>query len=193
MSAPPPGGSPPPQPPPQYPPQSYPPQYPQQPYYPQAAPPPERSNTVLIVVVVVVVLVVVLALAVWWAMTALIAPVTQTGITVTAASFSINYPGSNHWFGPSPITSCSNCPIKTTLLSQFSYTLTLHNVDTVAHNVTAVRLTGVSFTIVSSAPDPSTASPVRISAGGTQTIILTVQPTTISGGSYTLAGVIDTN
>lgn len=191
MSAPPPGGPPPPQQPPTYP--QYPPQYPpQQPYYPAPAPPPQKSNTVLIIIIVVVVIVVVLAILTWWAITMIMSPMTSTTqITVEAVSFAINYPGATHYFGPSPITTCTNCPIKTSLWSQFSYTLTLHNSDTAAHTVTGITLAGFTFSIVSSYPDPSTSSPTSIPAGGTQSFVLTIQPSGL-GGTYTLSGVIDT-
>ncbi len=198
MSAPPPGGSPPPQQPPTYPqypqpPQGYPPQYPpQQPYYPQPTPPPQKSNTALIIVLVVVIVVVVLAVLAWWAVTSLMAPVTSTtSITVTGVSFAINYPGSTEWFGPSPITTCVNCPIKTNSFSQFSYTLTLTNSDTVAHNVTGVTLISTYFTVFSTSPDPSTVSPVVVPAGGSRSIVLTIQGT--FGGSYVLTGSVDTD
>ncbi len=196
MSAPPPGGSPPPESPtpyPQYPPQGYPPQYPpQQPYAPPTTPPPKEFHTALIIILVVVVVIVVLAIAAWWFVTSLMTPVTQSQITVSGVSFAINYPGSRQYFGASPITSCANCPIHTSLLKQFTYTLTLHNTDSADHNVTSVTLSGTDFTIFTAVPDPSLASPVVVPAGGTQSIVLTIQPTTVFAGSYTLSGVIDT-
>ncbi len=198
MSAPPPGGSPPPQSPPQYPPypqqppQGYPPQYPpQQPYYAPPTPPPKASHTALIIVVVVVVVVVVLAALVWYAVTMMFAPVqSTTQITVSGAAFAINYPGSNPFFGTSPITACANCPIKVTMFSQFSYTLSLHNSDTVSHSVTQVVLTGTNFNLVTSTPDPSPGNPLVVPGGTTGTIVLTIQPSTI-GGTYTLTGTVD--
>ncbi len=197
MSAPPPGGSPPPQQPPQYPqyaqqPPQYPPQYPQQPYYPQAAPPPKKSNTALIIVLVVVVVVVVLAALAWYAVTVLMRPVTQTQITVTSVTFSINYPGSNHYFGSTSLSTCTNCPFQTSFVSNFGQTITLTNSDTVAHNVTSVTLSGTSFTIILTSPNLNS-GPVSVPAGGTRSISLTIQPTTITGGNYAITGVIDTD
>ena len=200
MSAPPPGGSPPPQSPPSYPPypqppqQAYPPQYPpQQPYYAAPTPPPKKSNTALIIVLVVVIVVVVLAALAWYVVTMIMAPVTSTTqITVTGVSFSVNYPGTNYWFGAGPITTCASCPYHVSLMSQFSYTLTLTNGDSVAHNVTAVTLAGTNFSIVSASPDPSVSSPVVVSAHASKQFYLTIQPTTF-GGTYTLTGFVDTN
>jgi len=189
MSAPPPGGSPPPQ-------QPYPPQYPpQQPYYaPQAAPPPKKSNTALIIVLVVVIVVVVLAVIAWWAVTALFAPVNQaTQYTITGVSWTVNYPGSVHYFGTSPLTTCTAgfCPHSGTVLQQFTYTLTLSNSDSSPHNVTDVSLAGYTFTIISTSPTISTSSPLVVPAGGSGSVILTIQPSSF-GGTYTLTGTITT-
>lgn len=193
MSAPPPGGSPPPQQPPQYPqyaqqPPQYPPQYPQQPYYPQAAPPPPKSNTALIIVLVVVVIVVVLAVLAWWAMTMLVAPVTQTQVTVTSVTFTINYPGSSQYFQTTSVSTCTTCPLTLSFLSNFGQQITLTNHDTVARNVTAIDISGTNFTIINTTPT----LPTSIPAGTSRAIILTIQPTTIVGGSYAITGVITT-
>ncbi len=200
-SAPPPGVSPPPQSPPPYtqysqqPPPGYPPQYPpQQPYYAPPAPPPKKSNLALIIVLVVVIVVVVLAVLAWYVVTVIMAPIqSTTAITVSGASFSLDYPGTNSWFGSGPITACSNCPIKVSLVQQFSYTLTLTNSDTVSHNVTAVTLAGSSFQIVTISPaTPSASSPVVWAAGQTKSLVLTIQPSTF-GGTYTLTGTVTTD
>ncbi len=194
MSAPPPGGTPPPQQPPQYPqysqqpPPGYPPQYPQQPYYPQAAPPPPKSNTVLIIVIVVVVIIVALAALAWYAMTLLTAPITQTNITVTSVTFSINYPGSTHYFGTTSVSSCTTCPLTVSFLSNFGQTITLTNGDSVARNVTEVTISGTNFTIITTSPT----LPTSIAAGATKSISVTIQPTTVVGGSYAITGIIDT-
>lgn len=193
MSAPPPGGTPPPQQPPQYPPYAqqppqYPPQYAQQPYYPQAAPPPKKSNTALIIVLVVVVVVVVLAALAWYAVTILMRPVTQTQITVTSVTFTINYPGSTHYFGSTSVSTCSTCPLTVSFLSNFGQTITLTNSDSVAHNITAVTIGGTNFTIITT----SVTLPTVVAAGATKNIVLTIQPTTVIGGSYPITGVIDT-
>lgn len=198
MSSPPPGGPQTPQPPPtypQYPPQQpYPPQYPpQQPYYASPAPPPpKQSNTLLIIVLAVVVVVVVLAVIAWWALTLMIAPVTSAQITVTGVSWTINYPGSTSYFGPSPLTTCSACPIHASYPTyQFQYTLTLTNSDSVRHNVTSVSVSGFTFNLVSATPNPTTSSPVVVQAGASRNIVLTIQATPLSG-SYTLSGTITT-
>ena len=192
MSAPPPGGSPPPQSPPPYP--QYPPQqpYPQQPYgAPPAAPPPKKSHTALIIVLVVVIVVVVLAAVGWYVITLLTRPITNTGLTVTGVSWTINYPGTNHYFGNSPITTCTTCPISVAFPWQFQYTLTLTNSDSVAHNVTGISVSGVTFNLVSSTPDPSTSLPTVVNAGASQSFVLTIQASPFSG-SYTLTGTITT-
>ena len=186
MSAPPPGGSPPPQSPPPYP--QYP---PQQPYPQPAAPPPKKSHTALIIVLIVVIVVVVLAAVAWYAVTLLFRPVQNTGITVTGVSWTINYPGSNHWFGNSPITTCANCPISVAFPWQFQYTLSLTNQDTVSHNVTGIAVSGVTFNLVTAAPDPSTSSPTVVASGATVSFGLTIQASPFSG-IYSLSGTITT-
>lgn len=187
MSTPPPGG-------PQAPQQPYPQQYPPaQPYYPQPmAPPPKKSNTALIIVLVVVVIIVVLAVVAWYAVTLLMSPVTNTqNITVTGVSFTILYPGGTQYFGASPVTSCSACPMHVTIYNQFTYTLTLTNSDSVAHNVTDISVTGYQFTLVGTNPTV----PVAFGASGTSTatrsIVLTIQATPLSG-TNTLTGTITT-
>lgn len=181
MSSPPPSG---PQPPPQ--------PYPQQPYYPQPmAPPPKKSNTALIVVLVVVVIVVVVVAVAWYAFTLMFRPVTTT-YTINSVSLTINYPGSNHYFGTSPITTCSTCPIPISITSPATYEFTLTNSDTVRHNVTDITLSGLQFVLVSSVPDPTTGSPVAIAAGAPQRFTLTIQATGLSG-SNTLTGTISTS
>lgn len=193
MSSPPPGGPQNPPSPPQYPQQPYPPQYPpQQPYYAQpATPPPKKSNTALIIVVVVVVVLVVLVAVAWWAITSFLQPVNNAQVTVTGVSFTIAYPGAVEYFGASPLTSCSTCPMHATLLQQITYTLSLTNSDSVAHNVTDVSLTGFQFTLVSAVPDPTTSSPVAFAAGASHNIVLTIQWTSLSG-SNTLTGIVTT-
>ncbi len=187
MSAPPPGRSPPPQSAPLYP--QYP---PPQPYSAQPpAPPPKKSNTTLIIVVVVVVVVIVLAAVAWYAFTVLMRPITNSGITVTGVSWTVNYPGSNEYFGASPLTSCTTCPISVSFPYQFQYTLSLRNADSVAHNVTAITISGFTFNLVSATPDPSVSSPVVINASATRAFVLTIQATPFSG-SYTLTGTITT-
>lgn len=196
MSTPPPGGPQTPQPPyPQAPPPQYPPQYPpQQPYYAQpAAPPPKKSNTALIVVIILVVVVVVIAIA-WYAFTLLLSPVSNaTNGTVTGVSFTVNYPGSTSYFGTSPLTSCTTCPIHVTITNTFMYTLSLTNSDSVAHNVTDVSLTAFQFqfTLVNANPDPTSATPLVINPGATGNIVLTVQYTGLTG-SNVLTGTITT-
>ncbi len=176
MSAPPPGGSPPQQSPPPYP--QYPPQQPYpppQPYgTPPAAPPPKKSNSGLIIILVVVVVVIVLVALAWYAFTVLMRPITNSGITVTGVSWTINYPGTNQYFGTSPLTSCNPCPISVTFPYQFQYTLSLTNSDSVAHNVTAIAVSGITFNLVSSVPDPSVSSPVVVNPSATRNFTLTI-------------------
>ncbi len=197
MSAPPPGGSPPPQSPPQYPPQyppqGYPPQYPpQQPYYAQPAPPPKKSNTVLIIVLVLVIVVVVVAAMAWWVVTSLLAPVNNaTNFTITAVSLTIDYPGSLQYFGASPITSCSTCPIHGTIVSGATYTFSLTNGDSVPRNITSIVLTGIQFQLVSTVPTLSSSSPMVFTAGQTRSITLNIEGIGL-GGSGTLTGTITT-
>ncbi len=197
MSAPPPGGSPPPQQPyPQQPyPQQYPPgqPYPQQPYYGQPqAPPPKKSNLALIIVVVVVIVVVALALVAWWAVTTLMAPVqTATQFTITGVSWTVNYPGSTTYFGASPLTSCSNCPMPAhSIASAMQYVLTLHNSDTVSHTVTDITV-DYPFEAMSMSPNPSMGA-VTVPAQGSASITLMIQCMSL-GGSYTLSGTITTS
>lgn len=182
MASPPPGGSQPPS-------QPYP---GQQSYYaPPITPAPKKSNTLLIVVVIVVVIVAVVAIA-WYAITLMLRPVTNPQITVTGVSWTISYPGSNHWFGTSPLTTCSACPISVTFPDyQFTYTLTLTNQDTVAHTVTDISVSGITFNLVSATPNPTTASPVSVGAGLSQSFTLVIQATPLSG-SRTLSGTITT-
>lgn len=181
MASQPPGGS---QPPPQ--------PYPQQPYYAQpAAPPPKKSNTTLIVVIVVVVVVVVVVAVAWYAFTLITRPVT-TSYTINSVSLAINYPGSNHYFGASPITTCSACPISVTITSPATYQFTLTNSDTARHNVTDITISGLQFVLISSNPDPTLGSPVAIAAGASTQFTLTVTATGLSG-SGVLAGTISTN
>lgn len=196
MSAPPPAGSPPPQSPPQYPqyPQGQPPQYPPQPpYYAPPTPPPKKSNTALIIVIVVVVVVVVVVAMAWWIFSSLMAPVNNaTNFTITSVSFTISYPGSLEYFGPSPITACSNCPIRGTITNPATYTLSLTNSDTSPHNVTEVSLNSFQFVIMSTSPTLSTASPLVVPAGATRAITLTITGTGLTG-SGALTGTIATN
>lgn len=155
-------------------------------------PPPRKSNTALIIVLVVVVIVVVLAVVAWWAVTFMMTPVTNAQITVSGVSWTINYPGGVSYFGASPLTSCSACPIHVSYPSyQFQYTLSLTNSDSVRHNVTGVTVSGFTFNLVSASPDPTTSSPVVVQAGATRNIILTIQASPF-GGSYTLSGTITT-
>lgn len=196
MSAPPAGGSPLPQTPPPtqpYPPQGYPPQYPpQQPYYAPAAPPPKKSNTALVIVLVVVIVVVVLAVMAWWVFSMLLSPVNNAqNVTVSGVSWSINYPGTTSYFGTSPLTTCSTCPFHATIYSPFTYTLTLTNSDSSPHNVTDIALSGFQFTLVSTNPTFSSASPLVFAAGQTRSIILTLQATPLTGTGE-LVGTITT-
>ena len=199
MSAPPPGGSPPPQSPPPYPqspqpPQGYPPPYPpQQPYYAPAAPPPKKNHTALIIVLVVLIVVVVLVVTAWWVLTSILTPVTNaTNITITSVSFTIPYVGSVQYFGPSPVTACSECPLHGTLTHFAQYNLTLTNSDTSTHNVTAVTLSGLQFALVSTNPTFSSASPLAFAAHQTRVITLTITGTGLSGNNV-LMGTISTN
>lgn len=179
MSSPPPGGPPTPQQP-----------YAQQPYYAQpAAPPPKKSNALLIVVIVVVVVVVVAAVA-WYAITLMFRPVTNQ-LTVTGVSWTVEYPGSTSYFGTSPLTTCSACPIAVVLPWQFNYTLSLTNSDIVARNVTDISVSGLYFNLLSATPDPSTSSPVVINAGASRSFVLSIQATPFTG-SRTLTGSIHT-
>ncbi len=191
MSTPPPGG---PQAPQQPYPQAPPPQYPpQQPYYPQqVTPPPKKSNTALIVVLIVVVVVVVIGVLAWYAVTVMFRPVTNSQISVTGVSFTIIYPGSTQYFGASPHTSCTSCPIAVTFPYQFTYVLSLTNSDSVAHNVTGVTVSGITFNLVSASPSPSTSSPVVVNPSATRAITLTIQASPFAG-SYTLTGTVDTD
>ncbi len=195
MSTPPPGGpQTPPQPPPQppYPQQPYPPQYPpSQPYY-QPVAPPKKSNTVLIVVIVVVVIVAVVAVLAYWAFTLMTRPFTQAS-TITGVSFAFQYPASatTHWFGAGPITTCTSCPLTATLTSPAQYVLTLHNSDTVAHNVTGITITSFQFYLASASPDPSTASPVVVLPGQPTTITLSIGATGLSA-SAVVTGTVTT-
>jgi hypothetical protein len=110
---------------------------------------------------------------------------------VTAVSWTVSYPGSNPYFGSSPITTCSGCPITVTFPDyQFTYTLTLTNSDTVAHNVTAITVSGLYFNLISASPDPSV-SPVVVSAGGSRPFTLTIGATPLAG-DRTLTGTITT-
>ncbi len=191
MSSPPPGG---PQPPPQqYPQQPYPqPPYPQQPYYTQpVAPPPKKSNTALIIVLIVVVVVVVVVAVAWYAFTLMFRPVT-TSYTINSVSLAINYPGPNHYFGATPITSCSACPITVSITSPQTYSFTLTNHDSAQHNVTGIALSGLQFVLVSSTPDPTLASPTTFAAGASTTFTLTITATGFSGNGV-LSGTISTN
>ncbi len=185
MASPPPGG-------PQAGPPPYPPYPPQTTYAPPIAPTPKKSNTLLIVVIVVVIIVVLVAIA-WYAVTLLMRPVTNPQITVTGVSWTVSYPGSNHWFGNSPLTTCAGCPITVTFPNyQFTYVLTLTNQDTVAHNVTGISISGIMFNLVTASPDPTTSSPTVIAAnGGSQAFTLTIQASPFTG-SYTLSGTITT-
>jgi len=185
MSSPPPSG--PPSSPPPYP-QQYP---PQQPYYPQAAPPPpKKSNTLLIVVIVVVVVVVVAAIA-WYAITLMFRPVT-TSYTITAVSLTVSYPGSNHYFGVTTITACSDCPIGVSITSPGAYHFSLTNQDTATHNVTDITISGLQFYLFSASPDPTVGTPVAVGAGATQSFTLEIGSTGLTGSS-TLTGTISTN
>ena len=191
MSSPPPGG-------PQTPPPSYPPQYPQQyppqqPYYAQpAAPPPKKSNTALIVVLVVVVVVVVVAVMAWWVFTSLMAPVNNAqNVTVTGVSWTVDYPGSVSYFGTSPLTTCSACPIHATIYSPFNYILSLTNSDSSSHNVTDITLSGFQFTIVSTTPTITSGSPLVFTAGQTRSITLSIQVTPLTGNGV-MTGTITT-
>lgn len=194
MSAPPPGGTqPPPQQPWQAPPQPaqpYPPQQPyQQPYYPPAQP-PKKDNTILIIIVVIVVFIVILGVVAWWAFMSFMAPFNSASqVRVTAVSWTVNYPGSRQYFGASPLTACSGCPITASIFSSFQYTLTLSNSDTAAHTVTGLTVSS-PFILVSASPDPSTTTPVTVPAQGSASILLTIQSYT--GGSLTLSGSITT-
>lgn len=193
MSGPPPGG---PQPPPQQswqaPPQAaqpYPPQQPySQPYY-GPPPPPKKDNTILIVIVVIVALIAILGVVAWWAFMSFMAPFNSASqVTVTGVSWTVNYPGSRQYFGGSPLTACSACPITGSIFASFQYTLTLSNSDTAAHTVTRITVSS-PFTLTSAAPDPSS-TPVTVPAQGSASIILTIQ--SFSGGSHTLSGSITT-
>lgn len=182
MSAPPSGGPPPSQPP-------YPQQYPPQPSYAQPMPPPKKSNALLIVIIVVVVIVVLAAVA-WYAVTLMFKPVTNPQVRVTGVSWTVNYPGSTHYFDSSPLTTCSACPITVSFPDyQFTYTLVLTNSDTVAHNVTAISVSGLYFNLVSGSP--TTGSPVSIGAGLNHSFVLTIGVTPLSG-DRTLSGTITT-
>lgn len=197
MSAPPPGGSPPPQSPTPsqpYPQQGYPPQYPpQQPYYAPAAPPPKKSNAALVIVLVVVIVVVIVAVMAWWVFTSLLAPVNNAqNVTVTGVSWTVDYPGTVSYFGTSPLTSCSACPIHATIYTPFTYTLTLTNSDSVAHNVTDVTVSGFQFTLVSTIPTTiSSGSPMVFNAGQTRSITMSIEGLPLTG-SGTLTGTITT-
>lgn len=192
MASPPPTGpqspppsplAPPPYPPQGYPPQGYPPQYPQQPYYGPQRPPPPKSNTALLIVVIVVVFVAVLAIVAYFVVVAMLAPAQQyTRVTITGVSFTLSGSASS-FFGTSPVTSCSNCPITAFVGTGFTYSMTLTNTDTSAsHRVNAVTVTS-PFTLTSTAPS----LPATVLAGGSISLTLTIQASTV-GGSYILTG-----
>ena len=67
----------------------------------------------------------------------------------------------------------------------------LTNQDTVSHNVTGIAVSGVTFNLVTAAPDPSTSSPTVVASGATVSFGLTIQASPFSG-SYTLSGTITT-
>ncbi len=188
MSAPPPGNYPPPQSPP--PGQQYPP--PQQPYYAPPAPPPKKSNTALIIVLVVVIVVVVVIAMAWYVFMTLSNTVNQAqNVTVTGVSWAVDYPGADSYFGTSPITTCSACPIHATIYSPFTYTLTLTNQDSSPHNVTSITVSGYQFQLLSTSPNQMS-GPIAFAASQTRSIILTLQATPLTG-SGVLTGTIVTD
>ena len=140
-----------------------------------------------------VIVVVIVAVMAWWVFNSLLAPVNNaTIVTITSVSLTIDYPGAVQYFGASPITSCSACPIHGTITNPAKYTFSLTNSDSATHNVTGVTPTGFQFALLGTSPSISAASPLTIAAGATRSITLSITGTSLAGDNV-LTGTISTN
>jgi hypothetical protein len=147
---------------------------------PYQAPPPKKSRAGAIVVAVIVIVALVVLL--------FYAGVFRPTVTITGVNWTIQYNGvSSGYFGPSPQSVCSACPITQIASTTFTYTITLtstalfltHTIDTVTVDP--------PFTFVSVSPS----LPISVTSGGSATLTLTIQVPS-DGGSYVMAGTIAT-
>ncbi len=109
-------------------------------------------------------------------------------VKVTGVNWAIKYNGgTSGYFGPSPQSACSSCPIEEAHGAQFSYTITLEsNATSLTHSIDSVTVES-PFTLVSVSPS----LPISISPGGSATIALTIKAPS-QDGSYVLSGNINT-
>jgi len=135
----------------------------------------------LIAVLVIVLVILIIAAIVYYA--GRLNPVKVTGVNWT-----VKYNGAtSDYFGPSPQSICSSCPIEKGHGAQFSYTITLESSATsLTHSIDNVTVES-PFTLVSVSPS----LPISVSPGGSATVALTIKAPS-QDGSYVLSGTINT-
>lgn len=138
----------------------------------------------IIIVVVVVVVVALAALGFYFVYLAARQAGQTVQATVTDATWDFVYAGSSSgYFGSTPLSSCNICPHTGFVGAGFTLTLHLTNTDTAnSHSITRVTV-DPPFTLYGVTPT----LPAPVSAGGSTTLVLTIQ-LPFSSGSYSLTG-----
>ena len=124
-----------------------------------------------------------------WLIGALIsgnAPAQQ--VTLTGVNWTINYNGATSgYFGPSPQSLCSACPLTFRAGERFTYTLQLQSsASFLTHSVDSVSI-AFPFTLISTSPS----LPISVSPGGTARVTFTIEVPS-QGGSYVMSATINT-
>jgi len=112
----------------------------------------------------------------------------STRVTVTGVDWEIHYNGAeNGYFGPSPQSSCSACPIKISTDDQFTYTLAFTSSGSSLSHAIDNFTVAAPFTLVSVSPN----LPITVTPGGSATITVTLKAPS-DAGSYVLSGAMNT-
>src|SRR5437867_3490930 len=165
------------------------PQAPPGPYYgpPPVPPMPKKSSTGIVVALVgVVAVVLIIVLIGAGALISGNAPAQQ--VTLTGVNWTINYNGATSgYFGPSPQSLCSACPLTFRAGERFTYTLQLQSsASFLTHSVDSVSI-AFPFTLISTSPS----LPISVSPGGTARVTFTIEVPS-QGGSYVMSATINT-
>jgi hypothetical protein len=141
---------------------------------------------IVVVLIAVVVAVLIIALIGVGALMSGNAPAEP--VSVTGVNWTINYNGATSgYFGPSPQSLCSACPLTFRTGERFTYTLELQSSALfLRHSIDSVSI-AFPFTLVASSPS----LPISVTPGGTARVAFTIQAPS-QGGSYVMSATINT-
>ena len=109
-------------------------------------------------------------------------------VTVTGVNWAIEYNGiTSGYFGPSPQSVCSTCPITTVAGGQFTHTITLTSTALLLPHTIDNLTVATPFTLVSVSP----AVPISVTPSGSATLTVTVKAPP-GGGSFVMSGTLST-